>query len=128
MLNEVVLIGRLTADPRYSATSSGVVVAEFRLAVDRDFKNKQTNEREADFINVVAWRSTAEWVIKNATKGQLVAVKGQLRSSNWTAEDGTKHYDLKVNAEDVYFIGLRKDKPAAPVANDEEAEQGGGAE
>lgn len=125
MLNEVALIGRLTADPRYSATASGVVVAEFRLAVERDFKNKQTNERETDFVNVVAWRSTAEWVIKYATKGQQVAVKGQLRSSNWTAEDGAQRHEVKVNADSVYFIGARKDKPAAPIEGNEEAEQGG---
>lgn len=123
MLNEVALIGRLTADPRYSATTGGVVVAEFRLAVERDFKNKQTDEREADFINVVAWRQTAEWVIKYATKGQQVAVKGQLRSSSWTAEDGTQRHEVKVNADNVYFIGVRKEKPAEPHS---EPEQEGG--
>lgn len=114
MVNNVVLVGRLTADPRYRATSGGVVVAEFRLAVDRNFKNKQTGEWEADFINVVAWRQTAEWVIKRLGKGQLVSVEGQLRSSSWTADDGTQRYDLKVVAESVHVLLTPQPKAPAP--------------
>ena len=79
MLNKIFLQGRLVADPELRHTQNGVAVASFRLAVDRDFKDRETGERKADFINVVAWRQTGEFVSRFLTKGRLAVVEGKLR-------------------------------------------------
>ena len=84
MLNHIVLMGRLVRDPELRHTASGVPVASFRIAVDRDFGNRETGEREADFIDVVAWRSTGEFVSKYFAKGRMAVVSGRLQMRNWT--------------------------------------------
>ncbi len=109
MLNKAFLMGRLVADPESRQTPSGVPVTTFRIAVDRDFKNKETGEREADFISIVAWRSTAEFVSRYFSKGRMAVVEGRLQVRNYTDRDGNKRYVTEVVADNVYFGDSRRD-------------------
>ena len=108
-MNKVILLGRLTRDPetRYTQTSN-MQVTSFTLAVNRRFV-KQGEERQADFINCVAWNKTAEFVSKYFKKGQQVGVIGRIQTRNYDDEQGTKHYITEVIAEEVYFAGDKKD-------------------
>lgn len=110
MLNKVFIQGRLVADPELRHTPNGVAVATFRVAVDRDFKDKNTGERQADFINVVAWRATGEFVSKFFSKGRMAIVEGKLQSRNYEDKDGNKRYTLEVVADNVYFGDSKKDQ------------------
>lgn len=103
MLNRIILIGRLVADPDLRYTPSGVAVTNFTLAVDRPFTNQQ-GEREADFIDVVAWRRLAETVANNLSKGRLVAVEGRLQIRSYDAADGTRRKAAEVVADTVRFL------------------------
>lgn len=103
MLNKVVLMGRLVNDPELRNTPNGTAVANFRLAVDRDFKNKDTGEKETDFINIQAWRNTAEFVSSYFTKGRMAIVEGRLQIRNYTDKEGNKRIAAEVVAESVYF-------------------------
>ena len=103
MLNRITLMGRLVADPELRTTPSGVTVATLRLACDRDFKNKQTGEKETDFISVVAWRQTAEFVSRYFTKGRMAVVEGRLQIRPYTDRDGNKRTAAEVVADNVYF-------------------------
>ena len=109
MLNHIVIMGRLVADPELRTTPGGVAVATVRLAVDRDFKNKQTGEKETDFINVVAWRQTAEFVSRYFTKGRMAVVEGRLQIRPYTDRDGNKRTAAEVVAENFYFGDSRRD-------------------
>ena len=109
MLNKCFLQGRLVADPELRHTQSGTAVASFRLAVDRDFKDKDTGERKADFINVVAWRSTAEFIARNFSKGRMIVVSGSLQMRDWTDKDGNKRTTAEVVAENVYFADSKRE-------------------
>lgn len=109
MLNATVLMGRLVADPELRQTPTGVPVATFRIAVDRDLKNKETGEKEADFINVVAWRSTAEFVSRYFSKGRMVIVEGRLQTRNYTDRDGNKRTAVEVVADNIYFGDSKRD-------------------
>ena len=109
MLNKIFLMGRLVADPELKQTPSGVSVATFRIAVDRDFKNKETGEREADFINIVTWRATAEFVSRYFSKGRMAVVEGRLQTRSYTDKDGNKRYVSEVVADNVYFGDSRRD-------------------
>ena len=102
MLNHIVLMGRLCADPELRRTNSGTPVTSFTLAVDRDFKS-QSGEKEADFVPVIAWRNTAEFVSKYFTKGRMAVVEGRLQMRNWKDKDGNKRTTAEVVAENVYF-------------------------
>ena len=102
MLNKIVLMGRLTRDPALRRTQSGTAVASFTLAVDRDYK-PQDGERETDFIDIVAWRGTAEFVSKYFTKGRMAVVEGRLQIRDWTDRDGGKRRSAEVIADNVYF-------------------------
>ncbi|MCM1439190.1 MAG: single-stranded DNA-binding protein [Roseburia sp.] len=103
MLNKIFLMGRLVADPELRTTPSGTPVATFRIAVDRDFKNKETGERETDFVTIVAWRSTAEFVSRYFTKGRMAVVEGRLQIRPYTDRDGNKRSATEVVADSVYF-------------------------
>lgn len=103
MLNRVILIGRLTADPELRYTQSGTAVANFRLAVDRPFTN-QSGEREADFIPIVVWDKQAETCANYLNKGRLVAVDGRLQVRSYDAQDGTRRWVTEVVAQDVRFL------------------------
>ena len=112
MLNTVTIMGRMTADPEIRHTQSGVAVTTFRLAVDRDFKDKD-GEKKADFLPVVCWRGTAEFVSKYFSKGRLVAACGRLQVREYTDKDGNKRSVTEIVAENVYFgDSKREDKPA----------------
>lgn len=103
MLNKVILMGRLCADPDFRQTQSGVAVCRIRVAVDRRFSNKQTGEREADFISVTCWRQQAEFVSRYFHKGSMIIVEGSLRNSDYTDQNGVKHYSMDVQADNVSF-------------------------
>ena len=109
MLNKIFLMGRLTRDPELRRTQTGTPVASFSLAVDRDFKDKSTGERTTDFIDVVAWRSTAEFVSKYFTKGRMAVVEGRLQIRDWTDKDGGKRRSAEVVADNVYFGDSKRD-------------------
>jgi single-strand DNA-binding protein len=109
MLNKVILHGRLTADPEIRSTQNGTAVARFTVAVDRSFTNKETGEREADFINCQAWKNSAEFVGKYFKKGSLIIVDGNLRNNNYTDQNGVKHYAMVVVADSVSFGGSKSD-------------------
>jgi single-strand DNA-binding protein len=108
MLNKVILAGRLTADPELKYTPSGLPVVHFRIAVDRPFKNAQ-GEREADFIDVVAWRQRAEFVCKYFSKGKLIFVDGRLEVRNWETPEHERRRSVEVQAENVSFLEARRD-------------------
>ena len=103
MLNHIVLMGRLVRDPELRRTGSGTAVASFSLAVDRDFAPKDGTERETDFIDIVAWRSTAEFVSKYFTKGRMAVVSGRLQIRSWQDKEGNKRRSAEVVADNVYF-------------------------
>ncbi len=108
MLNRTILMGRLVADPELKTTASGISVTSFTIAVDRNFV-KSGEERKADFIGIVCWRQTAEFVCRYFSKGSLIAVEGQLQSRTYQAKDGTNRYVLEVVADNVSFTGERRD-------------------
>lgn len=122
MLNHIVIMGRLTRDPELRRTGSGVAVASFTLAVDRDFSNKESGEKETDFIDCVAWRQTGEFVSKYFTKGRMAIVSGKLQIRSWTDKDGSKRRSAEVIAENVYFGDSKKSDsessyPTTPAQN-----------
>lgn len=109
MLNHIVIMGRLTRDPELRRTGSGIAVASFRLAVDRDYAPKDGGERETDFIDCVAWRQTGEFVSKYFAKGRMAVVSGRLQVRNWTDKDGNKRYTAEIVADNVYFGESKRD-------------------
>lgn len=130
MLNHITIMGRLTRDPEQRRTGNGTAVTGFTLAVDRDFKG-QDGQKETDFIEVVAWRQTAEFAAKYLTKGRMAVVSGRLQIRAWTDKDGNKRKNAEVVADNVYFADSGKDAagqaplpdyPATPVPVSEYAE------
>lgn len=113
MLNRIILMGRLTRDPELRHTQTGTPVASFALAVDRDFKDKATGEKQTDFVDVVAWRSTGEFVSKYFTKGRLAVVEGRLQIRDWTDKEGNKRRTAEVVADNVYFGDSKRDGEAS---------------
>lgn len=109
MLNKIFIMGRLTRDPELRHTQTGTPVASFSLAVDRDFKDKTTGEKATDFIDVVAWRQTGEFVSKYFTKGRMAIVEGRLQLRDWTDKEGGKRRSAEVIADNVYFGDSKKD-------------------
>lgn len=112
MLNKVILMGRLTADPQMRQTPSGVSMCRFSVAVDRPFTSKETGQREADFINVVAWRQQADFIGRYFTKGSMIIVEGSLRNNNYTDQNGVKHYGMDVLADNVSFGESKRSREA----------------
>ena len=113
MLNKIFIMGRLTRDPELRRTQTGTPVASFSLAVDRDFKDKATGERTTDFIDVVSWRNTAEFVSRYFTKGRMAVVEGRLQIRDWTDKDGNKRRSAEVVADQVYFGDSKRDAEAS---------------
>ena len=109
MLNKIFIMGRLTRDPELRHTQQGTAVASFSLAVDRDFKGRDGGERATDFIDIVAWRNTAEFVSKYFTKGRMAVVEGRLQIRDWTDKDGGKRRSAEVVADNVYFGDSKRD-------------------
>lgn len=117
MLNKIVIMGRMTRDPELRHTQGGVAVATFTLAVDRDFKDRDTGERATDFIDVVVWRQTAEFVSRNFAKGSMAVVEGRLQIRNWTDKDGNKRRNAELAADNIYFGDSKR------VSHDDKAGQ-----
>ena len=109
MLNRIILMGRLTRDPELRHTQTGTAVASFSLAVDRDFKDRNTGEKATDFIDIVAWRQTAEFVSRYFTKGRMAVVEGRLQIRDWTDKEGGKRRSAEVVADNVYFGDSKRD-------------------
>lgn len=125
MLNKIFIMGRLTRDPELRHTQSGTAVASFSLAVDRDFK-EQDGSRATDFIDCVAWRSSAEFVDKYFSKGRMAVVEGRLQIRDWTDKDGNKRRSAEVVADNVYFGDSKRDaESAGPYSGGYSAPSGG---
>ena len=109
MLNRIVIMGRLVRDPELRTTPSGVSVTSFTLAVDRDFADKQSGEKATDFVDVVAWRGTAEFVCKYFAKGRMAIAEGRLQFREWKDKDGNNRRNAEVVADNVYFGDSKRD-------------------
>lgn len=121
MLNNIIVMGRLTREPDLRTTQSGTAVTSFTLAVDRDF---QRGEDKTDFIDCVAWRHTAEFVSKYFHKGQMAVVSGRLQSRKWMDQDGNKRTSWEILAENVYFGEKKESRPDSPVFAEMDDEDG----
>lgn len=119
MLNHIVIMGRLTREPELRRTASGVAVASFTLAVERDMKSKE-GEKETDFIDCVAWRNTAEFVSKYFSKGRMAVVSGRLQIRGWTDKEGNKRRTAEVVADNVYFADSKKEDSGGSSYAEEE--------
>lgn len=116
MLNRIIIMGRLVRDPELRHTQSGTAVASMTLAVDRDFKD-QSGEKATDFIDVVSWGNTGEFVSKHFTKGRMAVVAGRLQVRDWTDKEGNKRRTYEVVADNVYFGDSKKDGGNSTAAN-----------
>lgn len=125
MLNKVLIMGRLARDPELRRTQTGTAVASFTLAVDRDMKNKATGERATDWIDVVAWSHTAEFVSRYFTKGRMAVVEGRLQIRDWTDKDGNKRRTAEVVADQVYFGDSKRENEGGSYAPSYSNNQGG---
>jgi single-strand DNA-binding protein len=114
MLNNVIIMGRLTRDPELRHPQSGIAVASMTLAVDRDFKN-QGGSRETDFIDVVAWRNTGEFAAKYLSKGRMAVAEGRLQLRDWTDKDGNKRRTAEVVADNIYFADSKRSDDTSPA-------------
>jgi len=111
MFNKTILMGRLVRDPELKTTNSGIAVCKFTVAVNRPYQKDK--ERQADFINVTAWRGTAEFVSKYFSKGSVIIVEGKLQNNDYTDKDGVKHYSMQVMADNVNFGGSKSEMSQA---------------
>ena len=116
-MNQIVLMGRLTRDPELRRTQTGTAVTSFSLAVDRGYAPKDGGERQTDFIDIVTWRNTAEFVSKYFVKGQMAAVTGRLQIRDWTDREGNKRRSAEVVADNVYFTESKKSREAGASYN-----------
>ena len=110
MLNHIVLMGRLTRDPELRRTGSGIAVANFTIAVDRDFSGRDSGEKETDFIECVAWRQAGEFVSKYFTKGRMIVVSGRLQVRKWKNKEGENRYSTEVVADNCYFGDSKREE------------------
>ena len=117
MLNPIVIMGRMVRDPELRSTQSGTSVCSFTLACDRDFKSKDGGEKETDFIDCVAWRSTAEFVSKYFTKGRMAVASGRLQLRDWKDRDGNKRRSAEIVTDNVYFGDSKKEQEPPEVAH-----------
>ncbi len=117
MLNHIVIMGRLVRDPELRRTGSGVAVATFRVAVDRDYVPKDGGERRADFIDCVAWRTTGEFISKYFSKGRMIVVDGRLEMRDWTDKEGNKRTSAEINVANAYFGDSKRDGEGASSYN-----------
>ena len=112
MLNSVVLIGRLTADPEHKQTPSGISVTSFSIAVDRNYNGKDGN-RQTDFINIVAWRNTADFICRHFSKGQMIAVEGSVQTRSYEDKNRNRRTAVEIVADSVSFCGDRRQETAS---------------
>ena len=118
MLNNVIIMGRLTRDPELRRTQGGTAVTSFTMAVDRDFKS-QSGEKETDFIDVVAWRNTGEFAAKYLAKGRMAAVEGRIQVRDWQDKDGNRRKSVEVVADNVYFADSKRDSKPKESRDDQ---------
>lgn len=124
MLNRVILMGRLTADPEQKRTPSGVSVTSFSIAVERNYADKSTGNRETDFINIVAWRGTADLICRYFSKGRMIAVEGSIQTRSYEDRSGNKRTAFEVIADSVHFTGEKKnDTVGTNIQSDNTAHQ-----
>ena len=123
MLNRIIIMGRLTKDPELRRTANGTAVTSFSVAVDRDFKS-QSGEKETDFIDVVAWRNTAEFVCQYFSKGRMAVVEGRLQMRDWKDQNGNNRRSAEVVADNVYFGDSKRD--GAPMGGSSGSAPAGG--
>ena len=116
MLNHITIMGRLTRDPELRRTQNGTAVCTFTVAVDRDFQSRDSQEKQTDFIDCVAWRSTAEFVCKYFTKGRMIVVDGSLQSRKWTDKNGQNRVSWEIQASNLYFGDSRRDSQGGDYA------------
>ena len=109
MLNHITIMGRLTRDPELRRTGSGIAVASFRVAVDRDYTPKDGSERKTDFIDCVAWSQTGEFISKYFSKGRMIVVDGRLEIRDWTDKDGNKRTSAEIRVDNAYFGDSKRD-------------------
>jgi len=109
MLNRIIIMGRLVRDPELRTTQSGIPVTSFTLAVDRDYKNRDSGEKSTDFIDVVAWRQTAEFICKYFTKGRMAVAEGRLQIREWKDREGNNRRSAEIVADNVYFGDSKRD-------------------
>lgn len=121
MFNLAVLTGRLTADPELKKTQSGISVTSFTIAVDRDYKSGE--ERKTDFINIVAWRQTAEFVTKHFTKGSLIGIEGTIQTRKYQDRDGNNRTAFEVVADNVQFVGAKTNDTPSEASQERPAEE-----
>ena len=123
-LNRVILFGRVVRDPEFRQTQSGIAVCRFTVACDRQFADKQTGKREADFIEVQAWRNTAEFAAKWFTKGSAITVDGSLRNNNYEDKNGVKHYSYIVMADNIGFGGSKSENTNNQQSGNQQTPEG----
>ncbi len=114
MLNHIIIMGRMVRDPELRSTQSGTSVCSFTLACDRDFKSKDGGEKETDFIDCVAWRSTAEFVSKYFTKGRMMAVEGRLQLRDWVDKEKNKRRSAEIQVSSAYFADSKAKEQEPP--------------
>ena len=114
MLNHITVMGRLTRDVELRHTNSGVAVASFTVAVDRDFGGKDGGEKKTDFLDCVAWRQTGEFISKYFTKGRMIVVDGRLEMRDWTDKEGNKRRSAEINVANAYFGDSKRDGDSTP--------------
>ena len=117
MLNHITIMGRLTRDPELRRTCTGIAVASFTVAVDRDFADKQSGQKETDFLDCVAWRQTGEFVSKYFTKGRMIVVSGRLQIRSWNDKDGNKRRSAEIVADNCYFGDSKNDSAAQSASS-----------
>ena len=110
--NKVILGGRLTADPELKTTTTGVSVTSFSIAVNRRFSGKNGEDNQADFINVTAWRQTAEFITRYFRKASSICVVGTIQTRSWTDNQGQKRYTTEVVADEAYFVDAKSETPS----------------
>ena len=110
MLNVAIIMGRMVADPELRTTQSGISVTSFRIAVDRPYSSKDSGQRQADFIDIVAWRNTAEFVCKYFAKGQMIALQGRIQTRSYEDKQGNKRTAVEVVADNVNFCGSKQER------------------
>jgi len=115
-MNKVILMGRMTKDPELSQSPSGVSLTRFSIAVNRRFAKE--GQQQADFINCIAWRQTAENICKFFTKGSMIAIVGSIQTRSWDGQDGKKQYATEVMVDEFYFTGEKRETVEAPVSDD----------
>lgn len=113
MLNKVIIMGRLTRDPDFKQTQSGVAICKFSVAVERQFKDSKTGERLTDFLDCTAFRGTAEFISRYFSKGNMILVEGNIQNNNYTDNNGVKHYSNNIMVENVSFCGGKNEVGAA---------------